>query len=70
MNGADVNVSAPMGFLVGDVNASKSVTASDILRAKGWLNQSVKSSNYLYDTDLLGPSTRATSTPSSRERGW
>ena len=54
VNGAGVNVAASMGFLAGDVNASKSVTAVDILRAKGRLTQAANGGNYLYDTDLSG----------------
>lgn len=54
VNGQGVNVSAALGFLVGDVNGSRSVTASDILKAKGRLGQGVSGSNFLHDVDLSG----------------
>ena len=47
-----INVSASMGFLVGDVDGSASVTASDILRVKGWSGLPTTASNFLYDVDL------------------
>jgi hypothetical protein len=54
VSGVNVNASAAIGFMVGDVNASRAVTASDILRTKGLATQSANSANYLYDADLSG----------------
>jgi alpha-tubulin suppressor-like RCC1 family protein len=53
VNNAGTTVSASIGFLVGDVNNTRSVTASDILRAKGRTGQAT-SANYLHDVDLAG----------------
>ena len=53
VNGTALTASAAMGFLVGDVNNTKSVTASDILQTKG-RSGTANSANYLYDTDLSG----------------
>ena len=54
VNGKTVNASAAIGFLAGDVNASRAVTASDILRTKGRAGQAANSANYLYDVDVTG----------------
>ena len=55
VNNAGGSVSASVGFLVGDVTNSRSVTASDILRMKGRIGQGANSGNYPYDADLSGP---------------
>jgi hypothetical protein len=44
-----LNVAASIGFLGGDENMSGSVTAADVLRAKGRVGQAVSASTYLYD---------------------
>jgi hypothetical protein len=54
VNNAGVNASIALGFLGGDVNVTRSVTASDILRVKGMNAQAANSGNYFYDTDLSG----------------
>ncbi len=46
-------VSASMGFLVGDVNGSGSVTSTDILRVQGGAG-SVSASNFIYDINTDG----------------
>ena len=46
-------VSASMGFLVGDVNGSGSVTANDILRVQGGAG-TVNASNFIYDINTDG----------------
>ena len=53
------NFSASLGFLRGDGNSSRAVTASDILAAKGRLVEAVGSTNYEYDVDLSGTFTQA-----------
>ena len=47
-----LGAAASIGFLLGDVNGTRSVTASDILRAKGRLSQAVTNLNAVYDADL------------------
>jgi hypothetical protein len=45
--------SASVAFVLGDVNGTRSVTASDILRAKGPA-QTTDGTNFLRDVDLNG----------------
>ena len=52
VNGTGLSPSAAIGFLVGDFDGSRSVTASDILRTKGRAGQAANSANYLFDVDL------------------
>lgn len=54
VNGA-LNVSRPIGFLLGDVNGSGRVTASDIaaIKARGGSNIAI-GNNFLYDINLSG----------------
>jgi peptidyl-Asp metalloendopeptidase len=59
VNGSGTNVSASLGFLVGDVNGSRAVTASDILLAKGKTGQTIVLGNAGYDDDLSGALTLA-----------
>ena len=54
LNGSTTQASVSFGVLPGDVNGSRSVTASDILRAKGRLSQSVTNANFIYDTNTSG----------------
>jgi hypothetical protein len=54
VNNAGVTAAVAMGFLAGDVNATRAVTASDILRIKGRIGQTANSANYGYDLDLSG----------------
>ncbi len=53
VNGSGISASASLGFLVGDVNATKTVTAADILRIKGRQGP-IDSSTFTYDLDLSG----------------
>jgi hypothetical protein len=53
VNNAATNVSASVGFLAGDVDGSRAVTASDILRTKGRAG-AVSSANFAHDVDLTG----------------
>jgi len=46
--------SASIAFVRGDVDATRSVTASDILRAKGYVGQATGGGNFLNDVDLDG----------------
>ena len=52
-NGAN-NFSASVGFLAGDGNNNRSVTASDILAAKGRVGQAIGPTSFSYDTNLSG----------------
>ncbi len=53
VDGVGVNASVSVGFLAGDVNGTRSVTASDILGAKG-KSGPPGPPNFLYDVDLGG----------------
>jgi hypothetical protein len=59
VNNAGVAASAALGFLVGDANGSRSVSAADILRMKGRTGQAANSASYLYDVDLSGATSQA-----------
>jgi len=54
VNGAGVNAAAALGFLLGDVNGSRSVTAADALAAKGKSAQAVNVTNFMFDVNLTG----------------
>ena len=54
VNGAGLNVAAAVGFLLGDVNASRSVTAADTLAVKGKAAQAVNVTNFMFDVNLTG----------------
>ena len=49
-----LDVSAPIGFLIGDANNSRSVNASDISGIKARAGQSVDSSNFRFDVNASG----------------
>jgi hypothetical protein len=53
VNGAGSSASVSIGFLVGDVNGTRSVTSSDINRIKG-KSGPVTSSTFVYDLDASG----------------
>ena len=53
VNGA-LNPFASMGFLVGDVNGSRSVNASDISAVKARNGQAINSGNFRYDVNVTG----------------
>jgi hypothetical protein len=46
--------SASLAFVLGDVDGTRSVTASDILRAKGHVPQTTDGLNFVHDVDLSG----------------
>jgi hypothetical protein len=54
INNSSVNASVALGLLVGDANGSLTVTASDILRAKGRVGQALSAANFIYDVDANG----------------
>jgi hypothetical protein len=54
VDGAGVNASISLGFLVGDVSGSRGVTAADIDRVKGRVGQPVTYSTFLHDVDANG----------------
>jgi hypothetical protein len=54
VSGSSVNASAALGFLAGDVDGTRRVTASDILRGKGRSGQAAASGNFVHDVDLSG----------------
>lgn len=53
VNGS-TNASASMGFLVGDVNSSRSIDFADVLAMKARTGQVTDSSNFMYDLKLSG----------------
>ena len=53
VNGA-INVTIPMGVLVGDTNSNGSVNAADVAQTKGRLGQSVNASNFRSDLNTNG----------------
>jgi hypothetical protein len=53
VNGA-INVTIPMGVLVGDTNSNGTVNAADVAQTKGHLGQSVDASNYRFDVNTNG----------------
>jgi hypothetical protein len=53
VNNAGVNAAASLAFLPGDVDGSRSITASDILRVKGRAG-AVTGGTFLHDIDLSG----------------
>jgi hypothetical protein len=54
VNGAGVNVAAAVGFLLGDVDGSRTVTATDLLLVKGKAAQAVNANNFKNDVNLDG----------------
>jgi hypothetical protein len=54
VNNAGVNVSASLGFLLGDVNSNRALTASDIAAVKGKQGSAVNASTFIYDADTSG----------------
>lgn len=54
VNGVGVNARATVGFLVGDVNSTRIVTASDLSAVKARLTAPVNGSNFRFDFDLSG----------------
>ncbi len=59
VNNGGTNVSASVGFFVGDVTGDRAVTASDILAAKGRTGLAIDASTARYDEDLSGTLTTA-----------
>ena len=54
VNGMGVNAMATIGFLVGDVNSTRAVNASDISGVKGRSIQPATSVNFRFDVDTSG----------------
>ncbi|MEQ1516937.1 MAG: dockerin type I domain-containing protein, partial [Usitatibacteraceae bacterium] len=54
VNGVGLDVSASLGFLVGDVNGSRSVTSSDISAVKSRSGQLTDASNFRFDLNASG----------------
>jgi hypothetical protein len=52
VSGAGVNAAVSVAFLKGDVNGTRSVTASDILAEKGKTGQAVGAATFIYDVDV------------------
>ncbi len=49
-----LNTQVNIGFLIGDVNASKSTTGTDILQVKGRSVTATNTSNFIYDINASG----------------
>ncbi len=54
VNGAGVNVAASLGFLVGDVNNTRSVNSSDISSVKARSGQATSALNFRFDVNATG----------------
>lgn len=54
VNGSGVSVTARLGFLIGDVNNSKAVNASDISAVKSRSGQSTNLANFQFDLNTTG----------------
>ncbi len=54
VNGTAVNAAAAIGFLVGDVNETRSVTASDISIIKARSGQTTTAANFRFDVNATG----------------
>ena len=54
INGSGANVAAAIGFLIGDVNNTLSVNASDISGVKARLNQNANPGNFKFDVNTSG----------------
>jgi VCBS repeat-containing protein len=54
VNDTGLNTSVSIGFLVGDVNNSRSVTATDILQVKGRSGQATDATNFRFDLNASG----------------
>ena len=59
VGGLGLDVSASMGFLVGDINGSRSVNASDISAVKANLNVTVGAANFRMDVNTSGTITQS-----------
>lgn len=59
VNGAGLSGSASMGFLVGDINATRSTNSSDISSAKTRLGQVTNLGNFKFDVNASGSITPA-----------
>lgn len=54
VNGGMMSFPVSLGFLVGDVNGTRAVVASDIAGAKSRLGQAVSGANFRFDLNLSG----------------
>ena len=54
VNGSAINASASMGFLIGDVNNTRSVNSSDISGVKARLSQTTNAANFKFDVNASG----------------
>lgn len=54
VNSAGVNVLASLGFLVGDVDDSRTVTATDLQQMKARSGRSAISTNFMFDVNTTG----------------
>ncbi|MEQ1516516.1 MAG: dockerin type I domain-containing protein, partial [Usitatibacteraceae bacterium] len=54
VNNAGINVSASVGFLIGDVNNTRSANSSDISGVKARSGQTTNASNFKFDVNANG----------------
>jgi hypothetical protein len=70
VNGVGVNAAVTIGFLVGDVNSTRAVNASDIRGVKGRSVQAANAGNFRFDVDTSGTINASDVSAVKARSGW